>query len=312
MKKVGLAVLTGVALGAASGAFGGAYYGYAVPYSGGGYTNMFLEISSNPVFANDTVFLAAKNRISGHSMDGKTFWTTELNEKETSKSHLFKEGNVLYMINHGYAMKFGIPAGFGTPFIAAFDAATGRQLFIKVWGERKNYFTDYMVQGNELYLLYRDKVEVHDFSPDGLTRKNTIDRPDADKMHSFISDELFFKKDSVCFQLSLDSTHYYILSEAGEVLQFDNDLVFLGKLDKNSIYKRYFESTEFRFLGNQKETFIVSKANNQPVAQCEIPVTAALIGTKMYYRKPNFNMVSFDLKPFMDPAESAAGNQQGH
>ncbi|MCF0055066.1 hypothetical protein [Dyadobacter sp. CY356] len=312
MKKVGLAVLTGVALGAASGALGGAYYGYAVPYSGDGYTNMFLEISSNPVYNNDTVFLASKNRISCHSMDGKTFWTSELNDKQTSKSHLFKEGNVLYLINHGYAIKFGIPASFGTPFIAAFDASTGQQLFMKVWGERKNYFTDYMVQGNELYLLYRDKLEIHEFSPEGLTKKNTIDRPEGDKMHSFISDELFSKKDSVFTQLSLDNAHYYILTEAGEILQFNNDLTFLGQLDKNSIHKSYFENIDFRFLGNDKETFIVSKADNLPVAHCEIPATALLLGRKLYYRKPNLNMVAFDLQPFMSTIENSQGSQPDH
>jgi outer membrane protein assembly factor BamB len=186
MKQVGLAVLTGVAIGAAGGVFGGGYYGYAVPYSGNGYTNIFLEISSNPVFNNDMIFFAAKNKISCHSMAGKTLWSTELNEKQTSKSHLFKAGTVLYMINNGYAMKFGRPARFGTPFIAAFDMATGQQLFMKVWGERKNYFTDYMVLGNDLYLLYQDKLEIHEFSPQGLTIKNTVDiRTETKCIHLF-------------------------------------------------------------------------------------------------------------------------------
>ncbi len=301
MKQVGLALLTGVAMGAAG---GGAYYGYGA----NGYTNMFLEISSNPVFDKDSVFFAAKNKISCHSVDGKTLWSTELNDKLTSKSHLFKEGNVLYIVNHGYAMKFGLPARFGTPFIAAFDAATGQQLFMKVWGERKNYFTDYMVQGNELYLLFRDKLEIHEFSPVGLTKINTVDMQDGDRMHSFISDDLFSKKDSVCSQLSLDRTHYYILSEAGDILQFNNDFTHQEKLEKNSIYRKYLENIGFLFLGNGKETFIVSKADNLPVAHCKIPATAIRFGTKFYFRKPNLNMVEFDLRPFMTTAGDSVGN----
>ncbi|TDE14793.1 outer membrane protein assembly factor BamB family protein [Dyadobacter psychrotolerans] len=311
MKQVGLAVLTGVAMGAASGALGGAaYYGYAGPYGGGGYTNIFLDISSNPVFEKDMVFFAAKNRISSHSMDGKTIWSTELNDKQTSKSHLFKEGNVLYLINNGYAMKLGRPARFGTPFIAAFDATTGHQLFIKVWDERKNYFTDYMVQGNELYLLYRDKLEIHEFSPDGLTRKSMIDMQDGVEMHSFVTDEWFSKKDSVCSQLSLDREHYYILSEAGDVLKFNNDFEHLGKVNENTIYRKYFENIDFRFLGNARETFIVSKTDNLPVAHCEVPVSASRFGKRFYYRKPNFNIVEFDLSPFMSSVGNSFGNQQ--
>ncbi|SEI52717.1 PQQ-like domain-containing protein [Dyadobacter sp. SG02] len=307
MGKVGLAVLAGVAVGATSGALGGGYY--AVPYGGGSYMNLFLNICSNLVFHKDSVFFAAKNKISCHSLDGKTVWSTDLNEKQTSKSHLFREGNVLYMINTGYAMKFGRPARFGTPFITAFDAGTGRQLFMKVWEERKNYFTDYTIQGGDLYLLYRDKLEIHEFSPEGLTQKNKIGMDNGSEMHSFVSDGLFAKKDSACTQLSLDRDHYYILSQEGDVLKFNNDFVFVEKVDKNILYKNYFETPDFRFLGNDKETFIVSKVDNLPVARCEIPVSASRFGTKFYYRKSNLNIAEMDMRPFMSAFGGAVGSQ---
>lgn len=310
MGRVGLAVLTGVALGAASGALsGGAYYGYAMPYGGSSYMNLFLDICSNPVFSKDTVFFAAKNKISCLSMDGKTVWSTDLNEKQTSKSHLFREGNVLYMINTGYAMKYGRPARFGTPFIAAFDAATGRQLFMKVWAERKNYFADYMIQGRDLFLLYRDKLEIHEFSPEGLTQKNIVDMPADNEMRSFVSDELFAKKDSACLQLSLDRDHYYIHSEAGDILKFNNDFVLVEKVDKNILYRNYLENADFRFLGNNKETFVVDKTDNLPVAHCEIPVHASRFGTKFYYRKSNLNIAEMDMRPFMSAFGRTVGSQ---
>jgi hypothetical protein len=112
--------------------------------------------------------------------------------------------------------------------------------------------------------------------------------------------------------LSLDSAHYYILSEAGDILQFDNDFTLLGKVDNNSVYRKYYENTGFRFLGNNKETFIVSKADNLPVAHCEIPVTASLFGTKFYYRKPNLNVVESDLHPFMHEAAGSVDDHQEH
>jgi outer membrane protein assembly factor BamB len=310
MKQVGLALLTGVALGAASGALsGGAYYGYGMPYSGNAYANLFLGISSNLVYSSDTVFFAAKDKISCHSLTGETLWSTELNDKQTSKSHLFREGNVLYMINTGYAMKYGRPARFGTPFIAAFNATTGKQLFMKVGGDRKNYLTDYMLQGRDLYLLYRNKLEIHEFSPEGLLQKDVIDMHDETEMLSFVSDDLFVKKDSLCSQLSLDRDHFYILSEAGDILKFDNDFVPLDKLDKNILYKNYFENADYRFLGNGKETFVVGKIDNLPVAHCELPHTASRFGTKFYYRKANLNVVEFDMRPFMSAFGGAVGNQ---
>ena len=300
MKRVGLAVLTGVAMGAASGALsGGAYYAYGIPYGGNAYMNLFLDICSNLVFSKDTIFFAAKNKISCLSLEGKTIWSADLNEKQTSKSHLFREGDVLYMINTGHATKYGSPARFGTPFIAAFDASTGRQLFMKVWDERKNYFTDYMIQGRDLYLLHRDKLEIHEFSPEGLTQKNIIDMPDGDEIRSFVSDELFAKKDSACAQLSLDRDHYYLLSQAGDVLKFNNDFAFVEKVDKNILYRNYFENAHFRFLGNSRETFVVDKINNLPVAHCEIPVSASRFGTRFYYRKSNLNIAEMDMRPFM-------------
>lgn len=292
MKKVGLAVLTGVTVGALG---AGLYY---MPY--GNFSNMFLEISSNPVFDNDAVFFAAKNKISCHSLSGKTVWSTDLNEKQTSKSHLFKEGNVIYMINTGYAMKFGQPSRFGTPFVAAFDAATGQQLFMKVWEERKNYFTDYMIQGHDLYLLYRDKLEIHEFTPEGLTQKYKMGMFDDTHMKEFVSDNLFTRTDSACSQLSLDRDHYYIHSEEGDLLKFTNEFVLVGKVDKNTLYKNCFETGRFRFLGNPAETFIFNKADNRLTAQLPVPLSATMMGSKLYYREQGSNIVEVDISRFLD------------
>jgi hypothetical protein len=85
-------------------------------------------------------------------------------------------------------------------------------------------------------------------------------------------------------------------------------LTYLGKVDKNTIYKKYFENMDYRFLGNDKETFIINKADNMPVAHCEIPVTASRLGTKFYYRKSNLNIVEFELRPFMNTVGDPVGN----
>lgn len=293
MKQVGMAVLLGVATGVAS---GGAYY--SMP--NGSFTNLFLEISSNLLYDNNTVFFAAKNKISSYTLTGERLWTTELNEKQTSKSHLFRDGDVVYMINTGHAIKFGARAPFGTPFVAAFDAGTGKQLFMKMWDERKNFFADYLIQGRDIYLLSRNKLEIHELSPEGLSKKAAFEMPDKMQMKEFVSDFQFIKKDSVCSQLSLDTTHYYIYSEQGELLKFNNEFLALEKLDDPSLYRTYFQNKDFRFLANSKETLIVDRQTGQIAAQCPVPFMGVKAGSKLYYRKKNNNIVEVDISPFLN------------
>jgi outer membrane protein assembly factor BamB len=287
MAKVGLTVLGGVAAASA---------GYMLMPTGS-FSDYLLNISSNVLYADNGFYFAAKEKISAHSLNGEKIWETTLDRKKTSKSHLFQEGNTLYMINMGYASKYGRPAALGNPYVAAFDAGSGEQLFSKEWEERKNFVSDYMIQGNELYLLYRDKVDIQRYSPEGLTQKYIVRIDEKSNMHSFVSDQVFILEDSTFKQASLDQEHFHLISEKGELFRFDNGFENPEKVDPKQVYQNYLNTEGYLFVGNDKESFILEGTTLRKVARCEAPTNSLRYGSKLYYTKDNSIFV-LDISQF--------------
>ncbi|KQS31000.1 PQQ-binding-like beta-propeller repeat protein [Dyadobacter sp. Leaf189] len=288
MGKVGLAVLGGVAAASA---------GYmAIPM--GSFSDYLLNISSNVLHSGDVFYFAAKEKISCHTWDGEKLWETDLNTKKTSKSHLFREGNVIYMLNMGHASKYGRLTALGNPYVAAFDAETGKELFLKEWEERKNFIADYMIQSNELYMLYRDKVDIQRFSPEGLIQKYVVRIDEKSNMRSFVSDEIFIRQDSIYQQASLDQDHFYLFSETGELFRFTNDFEKFEKVDSKSVYLKYLETDGYVFVGNRKETFILDRTTMRTAARCNAPANSPVYDRKMYYKNNN-SIYALDISTFL-------------
>lgn len=189
------------------------------------------------------------------------------------------------MINMGYAMKYGNKARFGTPFVAGFNAQSGEQLFMKIWEDRKSYVTDFMIENDELRLLYQNKIETFKFSEKGISEKNMVDILVDEKMKRFTTNELFIKSDSTYISLSDSRDHYFVIDEKNEVLRLDNDFKLTGKEDQKKLYRNYLESAGYIFLGNSDETVVLSKETNKPVATLLASFSAHRYGNDLYWIK---------------------------
>lgn len=291
MKRVGLALLTGAA--------GGAMGYMMIPT--GDFSDYYLHLSSNILYDGNVFYFAAKEKLTCHSLDGKKLWEAPLNAKITTKSYLYQEGNTIYLINKGAGIKYGwLTSALGNPYVAAFDADSGEQLFFKEWDERKNFITDYLVEGNELFLLYQDKVDIHRFAPEGLTQKY-VSRIDMDvKLKEFTPGFIFIKQDSSFSIPSRDKEHFHIFSENNDLYRFSNDFQSNEKIPRDLLYRSYHETDSYLFLGNERETYIVDKVSYQPVARLNATHKSIVSGQKLLYSKAN-KLLELDISVFGSP-----------
>lgn len=182
--KAAWAMVGGVAFGALGGAM--------IPY---GMTDLFMNISSNVLYDGDEIYYAGRNKISRIALaDGKTAWSKNIDGKISSKSFLFKEGNTLYMINMGYALNSGQKGRMGKPYVAAFDADTGEQLFLDLFDTSRSFMLDYELHGGELRLLFDDRFERYEYSGKGLKLKGRYEYKQEQKPKGFVSRNFFSKK----------------------------------------------------------------------------------------------------------------------
>jgi hypothetical protein len=62
------------------------------------------------------------------------------------------------MVNKGYAFMGNRQLDFGTPFIAAFDKNTGKQLFLTTLNSKKDQVNGFKIDKEAIILILNDRV----------------------------------------------------------------------------------------------------------------------------------------------------------
>jgi outer membrane protein assembly factor BamB len=288
MGKVGVAVLGAVTMATLGGGI--------IPLS---YSKHFQHISSNVLYEQDFLFFATKDRLFAQGFNGELLWEKNMSDLAMSKSFLFKSGELLYLINTGYAINQFYPHRFGKPFIASYNPETGEQLSFTSFQEQKGYIADFIVQEENILLMFQDKIETFDLATHQIVDRNGIKIDQKSQLLKFIADHSYLKLENQYLQMSQDSTHYYVVCKDATILKLDNQFSFLEKVNKEDVFFNYYETEGFKFLGNTNKTLILNKVSAQIVADISIPFTAKVQGNQMLFPIDN-GLRMVDIRAFQN------------
>jgi outer membrane protein assembly factor BamB len=150
-------VVAGVVAGAAVGTIIGALTGvFIVPIPVGYATtsNIIKGISSNALVDNGFIYHASREQIVKLDNEtGKIVWRYMLPKDMASKSSIFIDEKMVFLVNFGYAVQYNQQKKFGKPFIAAFDKKTGENKYFSTI-RTNNPILGYQEIDNELFLLF--------------------------------------------------------------------------------------------------------------------------------------------------------------
>jgi outer membrane protein assembly factor BamB len=246
--------------------------------------HIFSEMISNPMIEDSCVFIAGKETIAKVSLlTGEHIWETPLPKNITSKSHIFSHQNLVIMVNYGFASYEGTYKRYGTPYIAAFDKVTGKQLYlIKLQHTSSNVLgIDY--SKGFLTVVFAKSVRQFDFV-NGKER-NQIDNRKADisSFRGFPSSQVYIKSGdlSLVNLWESDSSKMYVLTSNAQCLVLDQNLNINSRIEEAQLYTQYMEYNGFKFLGSNTQTIVVD-SNNLVVARIGLSVKAKLIGHYLY------------------------------
>ncbi len=93
----------------------------------GGY-NLVSDICSNVWMDSASYYFASREKLARLDTKLRPIWTSEISKKKSSKSSIFVQDSLVYMINFGFAIAGNRTTVFGNPFIAAFNKESGRQV----------------------------------------------------------------------------------------------------------------------------------------------------------------------------------------
>jgi hypothetical protein len=244
--------------------------------------DVLTGIASNLLIDSSDIYLASREKVVSYNHNGQCNWYNLLPKDMLSSSSIFADDSLIYLINRGYAYFNGRQVDYGTPFFAAFDKQSGKQIFMQETGKKKEQVMDYEVRNDELLLIFRDrlaKYNMKDGSP-GLEKSYSGDTSGI--FVSLAGSQVFYKSDSGYSPVTaIDTTRYILVTNKNKIIMFNNDLEPESFFNDDDLYVLFAQKGQFRFLNREDITRVIN-IKGEEVAELSATSNALIIGTKLY------------------------------
>jgi outer membrane protein assembly factor BamB len=282
----------GTGLGIAAGLLTGSYY---IPTG----HNTVVNISSNVLVDNTAFYFASKVALAKLDKDGFVIWKTELPEKETSKSLIFKQGPSVILINLGYANMGDRTLNIGLPFIASFDIITGKSNFKTNISAEKEKILDYEVVGKEVFFVFTDRVEKYSINDGKLLASQKYDLTKSGEQQYFLGNQVFVKNGNTYSSLTtLSPDDLYVYTKNGKAFQIDHALAPKGEVNSEDFYISYIRTKDFTFIKRQNQTIVIDREGKEK-ANFSVVGKSVLLNGKLYTASEN-SFLETDLSALLN------------
>lgn len=253
------------------------YYGHDT------YSNLVSKV----LVDHDQLFFASKDQLVKIGADGQVVWKTELPQDKASMSRLYLRKGVLYMINLGRAYYNGVQEEYGKPFLAAFDANTGKSLYVNYLGEDKSYINDYKVTGNDILILFRDGISKYRLSDGTLLGEKIMDPETYGDGLSFVGEQVYNASQSnYVSMVKSDTSHYYVFSPELNIWRLNQDMSVNNQVKSDSLYTVFRVNSEEIWMHRAGNMKVLDKGGKE-IASLKMQKSAILLGNKMYWSEGN-------------------------
>lgn len=244
--------------------------------------NLVRDIVSNVLVDSANIYFASKEKIACLNHNGQMKWNISLPKNLVSKSSIFIKDSILYMINNGFAFMGYRQLDYGTPFIAAFDTKTGKQLFLRTINGKKDQINGFEINRDTISLVFKDKVSKYIMHDGSLILEKLFNSETYGELNYFISSQVYVKTDSIYKSLSLsDTTKQYLYTKSGKTLVLNDKLEIVNQIDYDQLYIYYLWDNNYKFIAKDNKTIVLDK-NNRIVANIDISGKSIKIGSKIY------------------------------
>lgn len=249
--------------------------------------NVVSDVVSNIIFDSTNFYIASKEKISQiDKLSGEIHWSTNLPKDLTSKSTIFRNDNTLYIVNSGFAYWGRKRIDFGQPFIMGLNTNTGNELFFTTISEKKDFLLDFKVSNNSILVIFKDRVVIYSLNDGSILKSKSFNAEEFGELKFFVGNSIYVKDNESIFKnlVLSDSSKYYIQTNKGKTIVLDSELNNIDQIEFNQLYFNYGNFKDMIFLGNDDETIILDK-NNQEIANLKASFNSFILGEKLYYFK---------------------------
>ena len=257
--------------------------------------NVIRDINSNTLIDNEFIYFASQEQMAKiDKQTGKIAWQNRFNRKWTSKSSIFMDDSVVYMINHGYAFRNNNHITHGRTFIAAFDKQSGKQIYNTLL--KYGTIIDFKQIGKELYVLFQTRIVKYNLETGSYSSIKIYPNESLKVLKNFIDEKTFFilHNGNIVNPMQTDSTHLHIYSNQRKIFSIDNSLHIINKIDYKDDAVCFLVYDNYEFVANREKTFIINK-EGQIIAELNVSSNAFIVGDYLYDKKDR-SFYAVDLK----------------
>ena len=260
-----------------------------------GYEIVYNLVSNTIVHSSDIFVASKKDIVRLDKESGEIKWKTLLPKDITSKSSIFIEQDVIYMINKGIANIGNREINFGKPFFAAYNKETGKQLFLSFIDATDEPILSSLIKDGNVTLVFDNKIRKYSMESGLLIAEKDFSNQNFGNLKYFIGDHVLInnEKGIPSSLLKTDSTKMFVFTTEDKTLVINSDLEIVKTYDYEALSISQLQTEDLKFISNDQKTLVIDNDGRQ-VAEID-PLTNAFIVDNILYNTLENSFIQIDL-----------------
>jgi hypothetical protein len=257
--------------------------------------DIIRDVVSNTLINGNFIYFASHEKfVKIDKETGNMIWESTFRKDVLSKSSIFMEDNDIYMVNHGFAFRGNRQINYGKPFLAAFDMQNGKQKYISLLNNAKDFIIDYKKIGNDIYLLFQHKIAKYDLTTGTKIFEKDFSDETFGELQYFSENQLFVLVKNEFLNLEQYEQPNLHINSQRIILSMDEELNVTNTIRYNHVGNCILNYSDYKFISNENKTFVIHN-DGQIIAELEITSKAFIIDDILYDKRDK-SFVAIDLK----------------
>jgi len=258
--------------------------------------DLVRDLVSNTITDSSNIYFASKEQlVKVDKQSGETVWKYPFSSDLASKSSIFMNDSVIFMINKGMAFMGYRQLDFGKPFFAAFDRQSGKPKFLSLINVKDDPILSFQIKDREIFLVFKNRIAKYSMENGNLITEKDFPKDDAGELKYFVGNQAFMtdKNGDLMSIPQSDSTKVFVFTSLGKTLSIDSELNISKTIEYADLSIYYLRTKDFKFIAKDKVTLIIDNKGKR-IAEINAGSKAFMIGNNLY-DKQDKSFVKIDL-----------------
>jgi len=259
--------------------------------------NLVRDLVSNTIIDSSNIYFASKEQlVKIDKQSGEILWKFPFSNDLASKSSIFMNDSVIFMINKGMAFMGYRQLDFGKPFFAAFDRQSGKQIFLSLINVKDDQILSYQIQNREIFLVFKNRIAKYSMETGNMITEKDFPKDNFGELKYFVGNQVFITNqngDLMSLPQS-DSTKVFVFTSQGKTLSIDGELNISKTIEYDELSIYYLRTKDYKFIAKEKKTLIINNVGKR-IAEIDVTSNAFMIGNTLYDTQDK-NFITIDLR----------------